>query len=151
MLIDFVKIAQHRFLSSVPFYVVPKVAFCKNNLQQNEQLSCFSPVQCASHGPEGSIFVKTIFYKTNSYKLSIQRNSRMTMMVTRHIELMAGKVFLSTVHSRTNLENVHSFKMILYTEGNRRVSPQCALSCDSEGHLTLMCTFVFIRLPKNTK
>ncbi len=94
MLIDFVKIAQHRFLSSMPFYVVPKVAFCKNDLLQNEQLSCFSPLQCASHGPKGSIFVKTIFYKTNSC----------------NIELMAGKEFLSTVHSRTNLEKVHSFK-----------------------------------------
>jgi hypothetical protein len=72
-------------------------------------------LQCAvSHGPEGSIFVKTIFYKKNSYKLSLQRNSRMILTVIQHTErfctLMAGKGFLSTVHSRTNLENVHSFK-----------------------------------------
>jgi hypothetical protein len=51
-------------------------------------------LQCAvSHGPEG--------------------NSRIILKVTQHTErfctLMAGKGFLSTVHSRTNLENVHSF------------------------------------------
>ena len=77
--------------------------------------TCLVSLQCAvSHGPEGSIFVKTIFYNTNSYKLSLQRNSRMILMVTQHTELfctlMAGKGFLSTVNSRTNLEKVHSFR-----------------------------------------
>ncbi len=77
--------------------------------------SCLVSLRCAvSHGPEGSIFVKTIFYKKNSYMLSLQRNSRMILKVIQHTArfctLMAGKGFLSTVHSRTNLENVHSFK-----------------------------------------
>ncbi len=61
-------------------------------------------LQCAvSHGPEGSIFMKTIFYKKNSYKLSLQRNSRIILKVIQHTErfctLMAGKGFLPSVHS----------------------------------------------------
>jgi hypothetical protein len=75
--------------------------------------SCLVSLQCAvSHGPEGSIFVKTILYKKNSYKLSIQRISQMILTVIQHTErfctLMAGKGFLSTVHSHINLENGQS-------------------------------------------
>ncbi len=59
--------------------------------------SCLVSLQCAvSHGPEGSIFVKTIFTEKNSYKLSLQRNSRMVLTVIQHTErfctLMAWQV-----------------------------------------------------------
>jgi hypothetical protein len=90
-----------------------RLHFCKNDLLQNEQLSCFSPV-CSISWPWRKHFCENDFLQNNSYKLSLQRNSRMILTVIQHTErfctLMAGKGFLSTVHSRTNLENVHSFK-----------------------------------------
>ncbi len=109
--------------------------------------SCMVSLQCAvSHGPEGSIFVKTIFYKTNSYKLSLQRNSRMTMMVTQQIELMAGKGF----HPLCTLVQILRMSVLLNDFVQRRhlkgFSPVCTLKW-----FWRMCALVCFWTTQNTK
>jgi len=114
--------------------------------------SCLVSLQCAvSHGPEDSIFVKMIFYKKNSYRLSLQRNSRMILTVIQHTEwfctLMAGNGFLSTVNSRTNLENVQYFKWFCTQKAPEGILP-CA---HSQMILTDVLSCMLLKPTQHTK